>query len=97
MVQCFFHHLLVYEILGIRGCSGWIFYTPLPFIYSTTLLYSFRSISLLYESERTGQATAEELLRQKEQLKQTESRSQATNFISFCLLFAKKIIDLPER
>ena len=37
--------------------------------------YSFRSISLLYESERTGQATAEELLRQKEQLKQTESRS----------------------
>ena len=38
------------------------------------VFFLFRSISLLYESERTGQATAEELLRQKEQLKQTESR-----------------------
>lgn len=43
-------------------------------IEQRTLDSSQRSISLLYESERTGQATAEELLRQKEQLKQTESR-----------------------
>ena len=48
-------------------------------IEQRTLDSSNRSVSLLYESEKTGQATAEELLRQKEQLKQTESRLNDIN------------------
>ena len=55
-----------------------LFRTPKLFFgrkfQNSSNVYFHRSISLLYESERTGQATAEELLRQKEQLKQTESR-----------------------
>jgi len=48
-------------------------------IEERTLASATRSIGLLYESERTGQATAEELVRQKEQLKQSEARLQDIN------------------
>lgn len=44
-----------------------------------TLESSNRSLGLLYESERAGQATAEELSRQKEQLKRTEARLDDIN------------------
>merc|ERR1719414_735868 len=48
-------------------------------IEQRTLESSNRSVGLLYESERTGQATAEELFRQKEQLKRTEARLDEIN------------------
>jgi len=44
-----------------------------------TLQSSFRSISLLDESERVGSATAEELARQREQLKSTEQKLDDIN------------------
>jgi len=50
-------------------------------IEQRTLESSNRSVGLLYESERTGQATAEELYRQKEQLKRTEARLDDINSI----------------
>ena len=48
-------------------------------IEERTLDSSTRSLSLLYESEKVGQATAEELNRQKEQLKSTEHRLDDIN------------------
>ena len=48
-------------------------------IEQRTVQSSQRSVGLLYESERVGQATAEELARQKEQLKATESRLDDIN------------------
>ena len=44
-----------------------------------TLESSGRSLGYLYESEQVGVATAEELARQKEQLKNTESRLDEIN------------------
>jgi hypothetical protein len=41
------------------------------------------SVGLLYESEKVGLATAEELQRQKEQLKQTEVRYSTFKGIQF--------------
>ena len=48
-------------------------------IEERTLDSSNRSLGLLYESERAGAATAEELNRQKEQLKRTEERLDDIN------------------
>ena len=48
-------------------------------IEERTLESSSRSVGLLYESEKVGQATAEELARQKEQLKATEGRLDDIN------------------
>lgn len=48
-------------------------------IEQRTLESSNRSLGLLYESEKVGQATAEELARQKEQLKSTEQRLDDIN------------------
>ena len=48
-------------------------------IENRTLESSERSLGLLYESERAGAATAEELHRQKEQLKRTEERLDDIN------------------
>ncbi len=48
-------------------------------IEERTLESSQRSIGLLYESEKVGVATAEELSRQKEQLKNTEQRLDDIN------------------
>ncbi len=48
-------------------------------IEERTVDSSNRSLGLLYESERAGVATAEELNRQKEQLKRTEERLDDIN------------------
>lgn len=48
-------------------------------IEQRTLDSSQRSLGLLHESEKVGQATAEELARQKEQLKATEGRLDDIN------------------
>ena len=48
-------------------------------IEERTVDSSNRSLGLLYESERAGAATAEELNRQKEQLKRTEERLDDIN------------------
>lgn len=48
-------------------------------IEERTVDSSNRSLGLLYESERAGAATAEELTRQKEQLKRTEERLDDIN------------------
>eukprot|EP00095_Tigriopus_kingsejongensis_P006249 snap_masked-scaffold1159_size58420-processed-gene-0.10 protein:Tk06249 transcript:snap_masked-scaffold1159_size58420-processed-gene-0.10-mRNA-1 annotation:"synaptosomal-associated protein 29-like" len=48
-------------------------------IEERTVDSSHRSLGLLYESEKVGQATAEELSRQKEQLKSTEVRLDDIN------------------
>ena len=48
-------------------------------IEDRTLQSSERSLGLLYESERAGIATAEELDRQKETLKKTEERLDDIN------------------
>ncbi|TRY63241.1 hypothetical protein TCAL_00375 [Tigriopus californicus] len=48
-------------------------------IEERTVDSSHRSLGLLYESEKVGQATAEELSRQKEQLQATESRLDDIN------------------
>lgn len=48
-------------------------------IEERTVESSQRSIGLLYESEKVGMATAEELNRQKEQLKSTENRLDDIN------------------
>ncbi len=48
-------------------------------IEERTLDSSNRSLGLLYESEKVGQATGEELARQKEQLKATEQRLDDIN------------------
>ena len=48
-------------------------------IEERTLDSSNRSLGLLYESEKVGQATGEELTRQKEQLKATEQRLDDIN------------------
>ena len=48
-------------------------------IENRTLDSSHRSLGLLYESEKVGLATAQELNRQKEQLKSTEQRLDDIN------------------
>lgn len=48
-------------------------------IEERTVDSSHRSLGLLYESEKVGQATAEELARQKEQLQATEARLDDIN------------------
>ncbi|CAG7636643.1 unnamed protein product, partial [Allacma fusca] len=48
-------------------------------IEERTVQSSFRSISLLRDSEQIGSATAEELVRQREQLENTEQKLDAIN------------------
>ncbi|CAL8129739.1 unnamed protein product [Orchesella dallaii] len=48
-------------------------------IETRTLESSFRSLSLLHESEQIGNATAEELTRQREQLQSTEHKLDQIN------------------
>ncbi|ODM91973.1 Synaptosomal-associated protein 29 [Orchesella cincta] len=48
-------------------------------IETRTLESSFRSLSLLHESEQIGNATAEELTRQREQLQNTEHKLDQIN------------------
>ena len=56
--------------------------SPSPGIAKTTPFRSFSlSVGLLLESEKVGLATAEELTRQKEQLKATEARFVMTEFM----------------